>query len=102
MPAVWGVLVRMLAEGASASTSGPSSTTLLRGSRKYLERGYVDHVNSIVHANRGQACLGLPIRALHWLCRQHLSLAVSAEHLGWRIDSMRKVHVACTPFSIFH
>ncbi|KAK9812585.1 hypothetical protein WJX73_010575 [Symbiochloris irregularis] len=56
MPAVWGVLVRMLAEASGGGR--PTSVALLRGARKYLERGFVDHINSIVHANRAHAALG--------------------------------------------
>lgn len=63
MPAVWGVLVRMLAERPSAAATSPSWVSLLKGARKYLETGFVDHLNSIVHANRTQ------VRAQGHLCK---------------------------------
>lgn len=52
MPALWQVLVRMLAEGQAGHP--PTATTLLKGSRKYLERLWVEHMSTTIHANRAQ------------------------------------------------
>ena len=72
MPAVWGVLVRMLAEAAGSGNQGPSATGLLKGGRKYLERGFVEHVTSVIHANRAQVRDGRARQGPHGceLCRR--------------------------------
>ena len=52
MPEVWKVLVRMLAD--SAPGQDPSATSMLKGSRKYQERGFPEYLTSTIHSNRAQ------------------------------------------------